>query len=82
MIYESLFERTASIVADRTVLEALGQKTLDALCAKLIEETRTNGAAHALERTIIDAGEALATTLPRADEDENELTDALILIDA
>lgn len=81
LIYLSLFERTATILADATVLQNLGQATLDDLCNNLIEGIRAGDAATALCETIADAGERLHAVLPRQDGDRDELSNTLITID-
>ncbi len=82
LIYVSLFERMASVVADETVLEKLGQSTLDALCKELTGGLREGHPTDALCAVISTAAQKLGPVLPRADDDVNELSDALVTIDA
>lgn len=81
VVYISLFERMASIIADRAVIEALGQETLDQLVDELTARLRAETTDQALIQTISDLGEHLSTPLPRAQDDRNELPDGLVLID-
>jgi len=80
LIYVSLFERLAVVLGDRTIVERLGEPALDELCATLTSAMRADPAG-AIERTIRAAGEKLGAVLPRADDDVNELPDALVTLD-
>lgn len=81
LIYVSLFEQVAVLLADRQVLEGLGQSALDELCDSLTLRLRANEPTEALCQTIQAAGEKLKTVLPRAMEDVNQLPDALVTLD-
>ncbi len=82
LVYLSLFEQGAVILADRAAFEALGQETLDAICRELTAELRGGGDVTAsLCATIRRLGDALAPKLPRRGNDRNELADALVTID-
>lgn len=81
LIYVSLFERMASVVADQTVLDKLGQSALDGLCKQLTDGIQAGDAATAFCEVIASAGEALGAVLPRADDDRDELPNALIILD-
>jgi len=81
LIYVSLFERMAAVVADQAVLEKLGQPALAELRDRLIESLKTQPTADALCAAIAAAGQRLAGVLPRQADDVNELSDALVTID-
>jgi uncharacterized membrane protein len=81
MIYLSLMERKTLILADRTALQALGRPALDAACRDLTAQVRRGDVPGALCATIKALGQGLAKTLPRRDDDCNELSDVLVLID-
>lgn len=81
LIYVSLFERMAAVIADEAVLTALGTPPLNDLCEKLIAGIRAGDAATALCDVIAEAGKYLEPTLPRINGDRNELANALVLID-
>lgn len=81
LIYVSLYERMAAIIADQAIIDGLGQPALDELCRQLTNRLHTIGPTEALCETCLAAGERLATVLPRAQDDVNELPDALVTID-
>lgn len=81
LIYVALFERMAAVIADQTVLEKLGQGTLNELCVSLTADLRSTSPTQALCTTIRVAGDRLASVLPRAEGDVNELSDALVVLD-
>ena len=81
LVYLSLFERTARILGDQKVVDALGQNTLDKLCKEMIENIVAGDPATAVCEAIAHAGEGLADLLPREEGDINEHPDTLIIID-
>ncbi|WP_309887619.1 hypothetical protein [Archangium sp.] len=81
LIYVSLFERRAVLLADAQVLEKLGQPKLDALCAGLVEELKQGAYVDGLCRTLKQAGLALGEVLPRQGDDRDELPNALAVVD-
>ncbi len=82
LVYVSLYEHAAAVIADKIVTEKLGQPALDELCRHLTEKLRAGGSVvDALCDVLKEAGERLAPVLPRAADDVNELPDALILLD-
>ncbi len=81
LIYISLFEHGASILADQTALEKLGQAALDELCKGLIDGIKAGDLATALCETIRDAGDRLEKVLPRTDGDRNEIENTLVILD-
>lgn len=81
LIYVSLFEHTAVILADHRILAAIGQTTVDELCQSLTEALRSLSPAEALCRTIQTAGHKLSAVMPRATNDVNELSDSLVTMD-
>lgn len=80
LLYVSLFERMAVVLTDQSVLEQLGQETIDALCNSFTQRLRASGPIEALCQTAQEAGEKLAQVLPRAAGDVNELPDALVVL--
>jgi uncharacterized membrane protein len=55
---------------------------LDELCNSLVDALkRGEHPADALSRVIADAGERLGEVLPRANDDTNEIEDALVIWD-
>ena len=81
LIYVSLFERMAVVLGDQTVLDKLGQTSLDRLCQQLTEGLHQGDSTAAICSVIAEAGKQLSSPLPRAAGDVNELQDTLILID-
>ena len=81
LIYISLLEHMAVVLADEQVLEKLGQQRLDTLCDELVARLRKGERTEALCHTIDQAGLALAEVLPRVSADRNELSDALVVLD-
>ncbi len=81
LIYVSLLEHMAVVLADEQVQEKLGQQRLDTLCNELVARLRQGAHTEALCHTITQAGLALAEALPRANADRNELSDALVVLD-
>lgn len=81
LIYVSLFERMAAVLADEAVIERVGQPALDALRDQLTAALGTRSLADALCETIAAATPRLAVALPREAGDVNELPDALVVLD-
>jgi putative membrane protein len=81
LIYISLYERMAAVIADQAVTEAVGQPALDGLCRQLTRRLQSAGATEGLCETVRAAGEQLAGVLPRAEDDVNELPNGLVTID-
>lgn len=81
LIYVSLLEHQAVVLADAAIVEQLGQVQIDALCQQLTDTLRTGDLTTALCATIASAGQKLAAVLPRQADDSNELPDALVLLD-
>ncbi len=81
LLYVSLFEHLAVVLADEAALQALGQESIDRLCVEFTGRLRNSSPTQALCETIQAVGQALSPKLPRTAEDINELPDALLLID-
>ena len=81
LIYVSLFEHVAVVLADQQVTEKLGQEKLDGFRTELTGVLKTGKYTDAFCKTIEDIGSALGEVLPRAEDDKNELEDALVVID-
>lgn len=81
LLYVSLYERMAAVIADERATELLGQVQLDQLCLDLTTALRGGSVPEALSTVIAIAGEQLSAVLPRDANDGNELGDALILVD-
>lgn len=81
LIYISLFEHMAVALADQAVIDKLGQSFIDQLCQKLTTGLHSGDATAAICNVIQEIGEQASTPLPRAEDDQNELHDVLVLID-
>ncbi|MBI1317558.1 MAG: hypothetical protein GC168_01235 [Candidatus Hydrogenedens sp.] len=80
LLYISFFERTASVMADQTVLDVLGQDGIDALCTELTEALKAVPPAEAIASIVETAGARLAESLPRADDDTDELPNQFLVL--
>ena len=81
LIFVSLYERTAVVLGDRSVVATLGEKFPEDLCQRLTTSLRRQDVASAICDTIQHAATALQTALPRMASDINELPDTLVLLD-
>ena len=81
LIYVSLFEHMAVVLGDQEVVDKIGQPALDRLCHQLTDGLHRDDAVNAVCGVIAEAGKLLSEPLPRAENDTNELQDALVLID-
>ena len=81
LVYVSLYEHMAALLADQNVLDKLGQDAVDELCGALTASLHETHPAEAICRTVTAVGERLAPVLPRADDDVNELPNALVTLD-
>jgi len=80
LIFVSLAERYAEIIADTGIATKVEQKVWDAAIGKLIDETRAGRLAEGLVQAIADAGAVLATHFPPRSGDVDELPNDLVLI--
>lgn len=81
LLYVSLLEHRAAIIADQTVLNVLGQEQLDALCEKFTTLLHSGTPTEALCETIGHLGERLAKDLPRTESCVDQLPNALIVVE-
>lgn len=81
LIYISLFEHMAVALADQAVIDKLGQPFFDQLCQQLTAGLHAGEPTAAICSAIQEIGNQAATPLPRAEDDQNELQDLLVLID-
>lgn len=78
LIYLSLAERRAEIVADEAIAAKVASEVWGAAMASLVGEIRAGRAGNGLVLAIAAVGEVLAEHFPRAEDDINELPDRLI----
>lgn len=81
LLYVSLYERLAVVIADDTVTETLGQDALNEICSELTGKLRSEDMTAAICETLVSAGQRLGEVLPRQDDDVNELPDTLVILD-
>lgn len=78
LLFVSLFEHQAAIVADQKIIEILGQERIDELCRHFTDRLKRETVTGALCETIGEVGELLHDALPPTGGDVNELPDALV----
>jgi putative membrane protein len=78
LIYLSLDEHRAEIVADRAINEKVAPEAWGDAMVSLIDAIRADRPGEGLAEAIRQVGAVLATHFPRADDDINELPDRLI----
>ena len=81
LVFVSLYERTAAVIADKAVAEKVGQGALDEIRDTLVTGLKAGDLTEALCAALKTAGERLGAVLPRDEADVNELPDALVLLD-
>jgi putative membrane protein len=75
LVYVSLLEQAVEVVLDGGVRQAVAMEPWDQAVARIERELRKTGDGVAVAKTIAALGEILATYLPRAGGDVNELPD-------
>jgi putative membrane protein len=80
LLYVSLYERTAVVLAGDAVMEKLGQQAVDGVCAQLVSAMRVGDPAGALCAVLKDLGERLGAVLPRPEGDVNELANRPVIM--
>ncbi len=82
LIYLSLYERRALVLADQGVMKATGQEFIDELRDQAVAGLRSETAAAAIIETVRGAGEVLSEKMSQsaASPDENELSNRVVLI--
>lgn len=81
LIYISLFEHMTVALADQAIIDKLGQPFVDQICQQLTKGLHAGDATTAICDVIKEIGDQASTPLPRAEDDQNELQDVLVLID-
>ena len=81
LLYVSLFEHSAAVIADQQILDKLSQQTIDDTCREFTQRLHDTTPIDALRDTIRSLGQRLAPVLPRTEDDVNELPDALVVIE-
>ncbi|HEY0114086.1 MAG TPA: hypothetical protein VGB54_00045 [Allosphingosinicella sp.] len=78
LIYLSLMERRAEIVADQAINDKVDGAVWGEAMALLVDEVRAGRVGHGMALAVEKVGAVLAQHLPRSHSDTNELPDRLI----
>lgn len=78
LIYLSMREHRAEIVADRPIAEKVPAEVWGAAMADMLAEIKQGRIAEGMAAGVRDVAQVLAQHFPRADDDRNELPDRLI----
>ena len=78
LIYLSMGEHRAEIVADRAILDVTDESVWGEAMAALIEQVKAGRPADGIVAAVHGVGEVCALHFPRSDEDRNEIPDKLI----
>ncbi|MBZ8134929.1 TPM domain-containing protein [Afifella sp. IM 167] len=78
LIFVSLAERYAAVIADEGINEKVGQAVWDGLIEKLTEDIRAGNLGPGLVSAIAGCGEILAEHVPAGTRNPNELPDKLV----
>ena len=81
LLYVSLDERMTAVIADQSIIDQLGAVRIDETCAEFTRLLSKGTAVDALCETARSLGQRLSGVLPRALDDVNELSDALVVLD-
>jgi len=81
LLFVSFYEHRVVVLPDDTILEKLPGQDWGKLCAAIISGIKANRPTEALVEAITSCGEILGETFPRQDDDVDELSNELILID-
>ncbi len=80
LIYLSMHEHRAEIVADEPIAMKVSAETWGEAMADMLAEIRKGCMGEGIAAGVRDVGKVLAEHFPRADDDRNELPDRLIEI--
>jgi putative membrane protein len=80
LIYLSLIERRAEIVADESIHGVVAQELWGHAMTDMLIQVKNGKVADGMIAAVTDVGAILAENFPRADGDQNELPDRLIEI--
>lgn len=78
LIYLSMHEHRAEIVADEPIAEVVSAEVWGEAMADMLAEIRQGNVAEGLVAGVRDVGKVLSEHFPRAEDDTNELPDRLI----
>jgi putative membrane protein len=81
LLFVSFYEHRVVVLPDDTILEKLPKQDWEKLCGAIVSGIKANRPTEALEEAVASCGEILGEIMPRQDDDEDELSNELILID-
>jgi putative membrane protein len=81
LLFVSFYEHRVVVLPDDTILEKLPNQDWEKLCGAIVSGIKANRPTEALEEAVASCGEILGEIMPRQDDDEDELSNELILID-
>lgn len=81
LLFVSFYEHRVVVLPDDAILEKLPGLDWGKLCAAIVSGIKANRPTEALEEAVASCGEILGEVFPRQDDDEDELSNELILID-
>ena len=81
LIFVSYYERRVVVLPDDTIIEKLPGHDWGELCSQIVSGFKAGKPTDALEGAVISCGAILSEVLPPLDENQNELSNELILID-
>ncbi len=81
LLFVSFFEHRVVVLPDDAILEKLPEENWAKLCDAIVCHVKAKRLTQAFEEAIASCGEILGEALPRRDEDRDELSNELILID-
>ena len=81
LIFVSLVERKAFVLADKAISEKVPQDTWDGVIHLLVEEFKRGQMGLGYEKAIYRCGEIVSPLFPVKANDKNELSDGLIIVE-
>ena len=81
LLFVSFYEHRVVVLPDDAILEKLPAHDWGELCAAIVSGLKSKRVTETLEEAIASCSLILGAVLPRQDDDENELSNELIIID-
>jgi putative membrane protein len=79
LIFVSLMERRAVVLADKAISEKVEKETWSTVCDRLVTGIKKKSLGVAIREAVLECGEIMAPHFPIQPDDENELKDRLII---
>ncbi|MFT4589578.1 MAG: putative membrane protein [Candidatus Binatia bacterium] len=81
LLFVSFYEHRVVVLPDDAIVEKLPGQDWGKLCDAIVSGMKANRPTEALEEAVTRCGDILGGVLPRQDDDDDELSNELILID-